>query len=127
MARRIAVDDTWSSSRAAWPSRAHELVAEHLEPELGAHLLEQRDVAPPAMAEVEVLAHDDLLGACRQSTSTVWTKSSADSCRPLLVEAHDERVVDPGRLEQLELLVQVGQQQRRRVRVGSPGPGAGRR
>ena len=51
----------------------------------------------------------------RQSTSTSVTKSSADSCDPLLVEVHDERVIDPGRRQQRELLLEVGEEQGRRL------------
>ena len=53
--------------------------------------------------------------APRQPTSTSCTKSSADSCGPLLVEVDDGRDVHAGGRQQLQLLVEIGEQQRRRL------------
>ena len=93
--------------------QAHELQTDDLEAALASELVEQRDVALAAVAEVEVLADDDeprvqlvddhlaheLLGALE---------------RTFAVEVHDEHVVDAGRGQQLELLGLVDEQRRSR-------------
>ena len=81
-----------------------------------AHLAEQRDVAAAPVPEVEVLADHDDLGVeavdehlARRSPPPAPSLGASSNVRTT-------RVVDAGRLEQLELLVEVGEQQRRRLR-----------
>ena len=85
-----------------------------VEAQLGAHAAQQRHVALAAVAEMEVLAHDHGPGVemARQHLS----RSPRPTPATAPVEAHDQRVVDAGRGQQLELLVEVGQQLRRRLR-----------
>src|SRR5262249_50321174 len=94
-----------------------EAEADDREAELGAHALEQRDVAATAAPEVEVGADDDELraGALDECLAReVLGRFAAAG----LVEVQDETAVEQaGRGEQLELLVECGEQLRRRLRA----------
>ena len=101
--------------RAFGLGRRDEPVAEHLEAELGAHALEQRDVAVAPVAEVEVVAdHDEARAehAREHLAHEVFGRLLAAR----LVEREHEAFVDgAGRVEQLELLVERREQLRRRA------------
>ena len=89
--------------------------AEHLEAELGAHALQQRDVAAAALAEVEVGADDDetcVRGTGEDLAHEVLGRLLAAG----LVEVQHEREVEvAGGVEQLELLLGRGEQPGRRL------------
>ena len=85
-----------------------------LEAQLGPHPPQQADVARPAVAEVEVLAHHHLPGpqAARQHLADeVLGRLPAAG----LVEGDHQAVVDAGVGQQLQLLVEVGEQAGRRL------------
>ena len=89
--------------------RVDQLDALDLEAQLVAELAEQRHVALPLVAEVEVLAHDHDPGV-----EAVGEHLAHEVVGRLLaaglVEGDDQAVVDAGGAQQLELLVEVGQQ-----------------
>jgi hypothetical protein len=93
---------------------ADQLDPAHIEAEVGAHRPQQLDVALASVAEVEVVADDHGPGA-EATDEHLGDELLGRLERAGLVEVHDERVVDPGGLEQLELLVEVGEQQRGRL------------
>ena len=80
------------------------------------HPLEQGHVPFPAAAEMEIVADDDFprVQAANEDLSDEVLRGLG---RAFGVEAHHERQVGPGRTQELELLVEVCQQQRRRTRA----------
>ena len=110
-ARRMAVELIDSSTPSA---RWHELQRLHLEVPLGPELAQHGDVAFAAAAEVEVLADDDdrRVEAVDQHATNEMRRLLA---RLRLVEVDDDGRVEARRREQLELLVEIGQQLRRRL------------
>ena len=96
--------------------RRDEPEPEHLEAEVLAHLLEQRDVAAAPVPEVEVGADHDDPGP-QQPDEHLAHELLGGLVAALLVEAqHAHDVEQRERFEQLELLVERGQQLRRGLR-----------
>ena len=92
--------------------RADEREAHDLEPQFAPHLFEQGDVAAPLMTEVEVGTDDDELGV-EAADEDLAHEVFCGLVRTLFVEMHDQGIVDIGLLEQLELLIEIGEQPRR--------------
>ena len=106
---RIAVEDAFSPSPADAPSRVDERQPFDVEAQLGPHGAEQLDVAAPLVAEVEVLPHDHDLGGQAVHEDLLyellgWLLGSR------LVEADDEAAVESGGSEELQLLLQIGEE-----------------
>ncbi len=97
-----------------------EVVSDHVEAERAALLSEQRDVPLTPVAEVEVLPHHHQPGAQTVGQHLV-DELARRLGRPPLVEVDDDGVIDPRRREQLELLVEIGQQPRRGGRTNHLG------
>ncbi len=121
-----ALPDAGRRHRLATPGVGHEPQAVDVEAVLGPHALQQGDVAPPAMAEVEVVAHHDGLGG-HAAHQHLGHELLGRLLRAGLVEMHDEGVVDAGHGQQFQLLVQVGQQLGGRLRPDHHGRDGGRR
>ena len=96
-------------------------------PSSRAHPLQQGDVAPAGVAEVEVGPDHDQPGleaAVEHLAHEVLGRFPPAG----LVEGEDDGVVDEaGGLEELQLLVEAGEQLGGGLRAGPPGPGGGRR
>ena len=113
-----------ASTSTARPRRARPPIGrrdqtetEHLEAELGAHALQQRDVAVAPVPEVEVGA-DDHEARAEHAREHLAHEVFRGLLAARLVEREHEALVDrAGRFEQLELLVERRQQLGRR-----PGP-----
>ena len=88
---------------------AHQPVARHLEAQLGAHLLEERHVAAPPVAEVEVLSHHHLPGV-QAPDEDLGHELLRGLPRPLVVEVDHHHDVEPGVGQQLQALLEVGEQ-----------------
>ena len=114
-ARRMAVELTCSSSRAGWPSSPTSEWPCTSKPSPAAHLAPAAPRHPPRRCPKWKSSPTTMSFTFRQPTSTCATKSSADSERSGLVEVDHHHVVDAGRAEQLQLLVEVGEQAGRRV------------
>ena len=113
----MAVDDTGSSMPS---TRARSGDREHLEAGLGTELAQEGDVAPALMAEVEVLADDHGAGAetpDQHLRDEVLGRLGGAG----LVEVHDRGDVEPGGVQQLQLLVEVGELGRGRFRPHDEG------
>ena len=94
-----------------------EAEADHLETEVGAHPLEQRDVAAAAMPEVEVGADHDEPGA-EQADEHLVDEVLGRLLAASLVELEDAHDVEERRAdEQLELVVERREQRGRRLRA----------
>lgn len=103
-----------SSLAAIW--RRDEPESEHFEPQIGPHLLKESNVASPAISEVEVGSDHDHSGAQHRAENMLH-----EMLRGLLaahmVEAQNEAIVHVARLAQEpELLIDIGEEERRRVR-----------
>ena len=98
------------------PAAASRPDADDLEPDLGPHALEERDVSAAAASEVEVGTDDDEPGTGRSdqhfSHELLGRLPAAG-----FVEVEDEaHVEEPGGLEQLQLLFRRGDELGRRLR-----------
>ena len=100
-------DPIWSRNES---DRAHDEVVRF------ANLGEQRDVPRAFVTEVEILAHDHFAGT-QVSDERALDERGRRFSGAVFVEAHDVDGIDPRRLQQLELLVEIGQQFRCRLRT----------
>ena len=112
--RGCAVDDAVSRSPAGLRVDADQVEAVDGEPVVGPHAREQAHVALALVAEVEVLPDDDEPGG-QAVDEDLADEVLGGSLRPGLVEVDHQRVVDAGGLQQLELLLEVGEQEGRRL------------
>ena len=92
-----------------------QLDTDHLETGGRAHRLEQRDIAPALVTEVEVLPHHHDLGI-EAVDQHLRDEVLGRLLRSDFVEVDHVRVVDAGALEQFELLLEIGEQRRRGLR-----------
>ena len=88
-----------------------EFDGEDLEVPSGADLAQERDVPLPVTSEVEVLPHHDGAGTEHRHQDE-FDELLCALTGPRPVERNHDRCVDPGALEQFELLVEVGEQLR---------------
>ena len=118
---RMRVEETASPGRVRLESQAHDL-----ESVACAHLGQQRHVAFAAVAEMEVLPHHHQPGA-EGLDQDLDDEVLGRLVGPGLVEGHDDGAVEPGGGEELELLLEVGEEQAGPTRGGPRWPGGGRR
>ena len=112
----MAVDDAFSPSPTDLPVGVDERKAFDVEAEVGSHRAQEVDVAAALVAEVEVLPHDDDLGgqAVHQDLPHELLGRLLGSG---LVERDDEAPVEAGGGEELELLLEVGEEPGRGLRA----------
>ena len=84
------------------------------------HVFEECDVPPPTMSEVEVRTDDHELGV-QAADEDLAHEVLGRFHRARLIEVDDERVADAGAFEQFELLFEVGEQTRGRLRPHDAG------
>ena len=92
----------------------------HVKAHLGAHALEEGDVALAVVPEMEVVAHHYCSGV-EAADQDLGDEVVCPFGRPLGVEVHHERELSPAILEQREFLVEVRQQQWGRLRAHHAG------
>ena len=92
----------------------------HLEAPLLADLAETLDVAAAALAEVEILSHDDGFGV-KRIEKDLLDEDLGMGGRPVLIELDHVGVVDAVVGDQLELLVESGEKARRALRTNDVG------
>ena len=109
---RMAVDDTAVAVASLVATRPSGSTSK---PWPAPIVLQQRDVAATAVAEVEVLADDD--SPCVEAVDEHLLDEVLRRLRGTpFVEGEHDRVVDAGCLDALESLLEVGEQRRRRLR-----------
>ncbi len=84
-------------------------MAVHVEPGMRADLLQQVDVAEPALAEVEVLADDNRFGPEAADEHRI-DELLGRLTGPRFVEGNDDHGVEPGVGQQLDLVIETRQQ-----------------
>ena len=113
-ARGCGWTSRWCRARGAG-GRGLEPDAEHLEAELGAHALQERDVAAATLAEVEVGADDDEAGVRGVGEHLAHEVLGRLLAAGLVEVQHVREVEVAGGVEQLELLLGRGEQAGRRL------------
>ncbi len=113
--RLTGLDAAAVRARAVLSGRAEQAYPGDVEAHLSAHPLQERDVPLPVVAEMEVVPHDHR-PSVEAPDEHLGHEVLCPFGGPLGVEVNHQGQVGPARRQQRKLLIEVGQQQRRRLR-----------